>query len=820
MSFEKLLNELVRAIDETNTIIIDRITDPTMKYELVCTKPDLTYDAYYSMIKPKWDGVINSFVSQSDMCASLHNLIFLSKFINIKKISDISNLRDLNENEVKANIIKSVDVSDPKFQQQLQEIVFEPLAELIISKGADIYMDKNIVVTVYNFINVMSTRSICFMWDTLVQILIRKYKTTIATKDKHEVADLLRILFTEIVNKLKEIDINSTNYNYNVGIESIINRLTGIHSFTIESELNKMIPDKLASLKSFFIKTISHYYNNLHPIIWVQILRDMFINFIKDPPLTEDELFSFFSKHLLLNSGPFILKILQQVRPAMPLELMKKYNLTKLTYPVMTPYQYNLILSKVVKDWGMYTIDYDKSASVGHVFIVHRADTLDKFVVKLAKPISIVQSCWEYSILNDLFPQGSCEQQFVHNMLMSVGTELYSPNEVKNVRKGHELYTMNYSSLFKGTDLDIKLTAVNVVDGVIVDNCWYAFAMTLAPGIPVSSLVEGEKTQLLNDTAYRAVLHRCLDMLIFKFFVNIFQHGFYHGDLHAGNIYYSYEKRQMTLIDFGAVGNIDIYNDDPNMQKLIEIIIMSTFLNYDELLDVMTELINGKCSDDTKINMESIAYLKFKAKLKKAKIESIFYGEEEKHRADKYKEYIFSEERLNLERSKEVDTKTNKLEEFKPEHDKSGLVSPYSYIDKLKLLPKDKETVTDNTQQLAHDQIDTTSKTTSFAQVLAMITEFYAKQGVNIAIKFAEFYELMKAYVLLIGVLSQTSYPSLRIGIIMNKVIYDPGNLRALLHIKSVYNMYGTYQSEKKKYDELKKKIDDIKQRLEQQMRM
>lgn len=54
----------------------------------------------------------------------------------------------------------------------------------------------------------------------------------------------------------------------------------------------------------------------------------------------------------------------------------------------------------------MYVIDYDRSASVGHVFIVHRVDNLIKFVIKVAKPLSIVQSCWEYSILNDLFPRG------------------------------------------------------------------------------------------------------------------------------------------------------------------------------------------------------------------------------------------------------------------------------------------------------------------------------------------------------------------------------------------------------------------------------
>src|SRR5437588_161353 len=138
MSFEKLLNELIIVVDSTNTFIIDRITDPEMKYEWLCIKPDLTYDAYYSMIKPKWDCVIDNFVSQSDICDSVF------KLINLKNISDLSEL-------LKSRVIKSLDISDPAFQQRLQDIAFEQISDMIISNEADIYMDANIVKTIYNF---------------------------------------------------------------------------------------------------------------------------------------------------------------------------------------------------------------------------------------------------------------------------------------------------------------------------------------------------------------------------------------------------------------------------------------------------------------------------------------------------------------------------------------------------------------------------------------------------------------------------------------------------------------------------------------------
>lgn len=801
MSFEKLLNELISVIDESNIIIIDKITDPYMQHKWMCIKPDLTYEAYYSIIKQKWDFVVNKYVTQSDMCESIFKLLYLSRLVDVNKLQNIGELQNLTPDQIKSHIINKINnVTD-------LDTIFEPLAELIISKDVDVYLDINIVKAVTNFLNLMSTRSICFMWDALILIATHKFHNAVDVNDKHELANFLKSLFLQINNRLKSVDIHSSNNDYNNSIDAIVNKLTGMHSMTIESELNRLIPDKLASLKSFFIKTITYYYDNIHPIVWMQIIREIFINFLKDPPLSEDELFQFFSKHLLMNSGPFILKILQQVRPAMPLEMMKKYNLTKLTYPVMTPLQYNLILSKVVKNWNMYEIDYDKSASVGHVFIVHRSDNMFQFVVKIAKPLSIAQSCWEYWLLNNLFPDGTCEQQFVHNMLSSVRIELYSPNEVNNVKRGNELYTMDYSDLFKGTDLNVKLTTVSIVENVIVDNCWFAFAMSKAPGIAISSLIEGEKSQLLQDTLYRAVLHRCIDLLVYKFFINIFQHGFYHGDLHAGNIYFDYETRQMTLIDFGAVGTIDIYSDDPFIRKIIDIFVMSIFFNYDNLLDAMTELLNEKCSNDVKIDMESNNYKLFKKKLKIIKIESIFYNEENQTNIDQYKQYMFGEQRL-------IQEKPNNIIDRSVTIIKHDIENPYEYIDIIKAEQaknKNKQSVTDNTQSLPYDFANAKSKIISFAEILAMITEFYATSGVNIAIKFAEFYDLLKAYVLIIGVLSQVGYPQLRTSIIMGKMISDPGNLQSLLHIKSVYNMYTSYKRESEKFNEIKRKIQEIK---------
>ena len=837
MSFEKFILELVHAVDEANTIIIDRITDPAMRYEWACIKPDLTYKAYYELLKPRWDAVVDRFASQTDECESVSRLLFLAKVANVgSQHLDVEALRRTDPNalrtrvqtqiqsqsqtldpqKLRATLLRSLnpDTKDPQVLQ-IQNMVLEALADSVVTKATDIHLNPDVVQTAYNLINLLKTKSICTLWDLLVLIATKKYQQSLGTKTKAQIVDELRADYRFLATRLQTLTPDLVRAEYETkNLTKITDQLTGMHAMTIESELNKMIPDKLASLKQFFVKTISHYYNNLHPIIWAQILREILVNFLRDPPLSEDALFRFLSKNLLLNSGPFILKILQQVRPAMPQDLMKKYNLTKLTYPVMTPSQYNLILSKVVKGWPMYVVDYDKSASVGHVFIVHRADDPgNKFVVKVAKPLSIAQSCWEYSALDDLFPPGTCEKAFVHSMLVATGKELYSPNEIKNVNQAHEIYTMSYGELFpEAKNLAVKLTTVSVVEDVIVDDCWFAFAMTLAPGVPISSLIEGETSQLQTDTLYRAILHRGLDLLVFKFFINIVQHGYYHGDLHAGNVFFHYggagaggAGSQLTMIDFGAVGRIDIHSDDPDIRRLLEIIIMSVFFNYPDLLDAMTELVNSKCSEDTKIDMNSPDYREFRGKLKRIQLESMIFTNTDKLRAEEFKKFLFSPERLALEASAPAGAGPATGAVYGPHR----IESPYDYLDLQKRTKRDKETVTDNTQALPFDFPDQEegTKVTSFAQVLAMITEFYALSGVNIAIKFAEFYELLKAYVLVIGLLSQTNYHPLRTSIVMGKLFYDTGNLKALLHIGSVYHMYTAYKAQKTKYDALRDKI-------------
>jgi hypothetical protein len=612
-----------------------------------------------------------------------------------------------------------------------------------------------------------------------------------------------------------------------------------------------MIPDAIGPLKCFFVDLIQYYYSTdvLHPIIWAQILRAMFINFLKNPPMTQSELFQFFSKHLLLNSGPFILKILQQVRPIMSVEQRKTYNLTKLTYPKMTESQSKLILSKIIKDWDLYHIFSEASASVGHVFFIQHSITLEKIVIKVVKPMSIIQSCYEYSKLNTFFKNGTLEQQFVHNILYSTGKEFQSKHELEHINNGHKYYSMNYNELYSDVNIDASLTTIKVKENVVIDNCWFALAMTIAPGISLSKLLEttGEN-KLSLDTPYRAYLHRCFDLLIYKFFSNIITHGFYHGDLHSGNVYFSFtnepvRKAQITLIDFGAVGTIDLFNDNPDINDLIKIIIQSIFNNYNHLFDTLTNLLNRKNINLPPIDKKSDRYKKFKKQLKKIGIKNIYSAKKNAKISDIYtKSCLTSKTRVDREKSININKNTkNIIEENNNQHAKCYLspqnnISPqnkisnqdntiknpieslYDYVDIQNRIIKDSKVNEDveNLEQLpAFDcNINTSSDTISFTEVMNMIMEFYSKSNINIPITIPDLYELLKAYILINGLATQINYDSFRMSIILGKILYDYENIgKVVKHPLIILKMYNIYKSENKKYNRVLEKINDLQNR-------
>ena len=607
-----------------------------------------------------------------------------------------------------------------------------------------------------------------------------------------------------VVSYLETADLTDVKNFFSRVVDDISDKLAGIYSFSVSDELNRLIPADLGSLKEFFVRIISIYYENLHPIIWAQIFKQMVDNFLFDLPHTSDEFFQFVSKYLLLNSGPFILKTLQMVRPFLSAETAAKYNLTKLKYPLMEPNQIDLIMKKIIPNWEMYNVGGNFSASVGHVLMINPVENPNKiFIVKIIKPISIAQSCWEYQTLYNVYPAGSCERTFVQSIIKSNGKEMNVKNEIKNIDLGHKYYTGDYKNTF-GYDVNAKLTTLENMPGIINPDCWFALAVTLAPGIPLSELVESNLLQ--EDTRYRAKLHRCLDLLVYHFFYGIMQAGFYHGDLHAGNIFFSYDRRQMTLIDFGAVGELDVFADDSNTHKLLQIVIMSIFYNFDGVFDQMTNLLNSKCVKEKEfIDKNSSEYKKFRKQLRAYRINNIINNDKQVAQSGKYIHDLNSKQRIQDEK---IGTRGSIV--AKPTY---PVVSDSIYSH-LELRRPNREIVVENRTEDILAPFTNVGNTSininiGFPAILEMIIKFYAKSGINIAIKFTELYEFQKAYALLLGVLNKTGYNPYRTGWAIKKAIVQFGNVPFSKPGK-IFSLYKDYATESSCYDKLRKEIKKV----------
>jgi len=664
--------------------------------------------------------------------------------------------------------------------------------EYLGSNTVKFEFDKDVSKTLNSFFTVMFKSCHCHFHEIFESILkkyIEKYKEKFQGKNNSEIIKLIIDDYSHVKNIIgAAIIINAFDFNKQNLIKSIAEQVINIYSlqnpelFSVEKELDKLIPNELGSMKNFFIKVISTYYNDLHPIIWSQIIAQMIDNLYVELPMTQDEIFQFVSKYILLNSGPFILKILQMIRPILSPELRTKYNLTKLKYPLLSNDNVNAILKRAVNNWDLYKITNNYSASVGHVCIAYKVDNPeDVIVVKIIKPISIAQSCWEYKTLINI-DMSQCEKDFVKGLLESNGREMNVMNEIKNINDGYKYYTDNYKNVF-GVDLDAKITTIQVKENIIKENIWYAIPMTLAPGVPLSYLVENN--QLENDTKYRAKLHRCLDLFIYKFFFNIVQNGYYHGDPHAGNIFFSYEQSQLTLIDFGAVGELDIYKNDSTTFGLLDIIIMSIFFNFDGIFDTLTNLLNDKCGDSP-LDKNSDSYRKLKDELYHYKIQNIIHRDMESKNSTKYKNDLFSQERLNDEQ-------------------RGGDDSIYSYLERM---PPVSETVIDNNDILPKfTEVGTDKKSISFPQILEIILKFYASSGINVPIKLSDFYEFQKAYLLLLGVLKGVNYDSHRSGIAIKKAIVNFENINKVTEFTTMSHVIKKYYDERANFNELKNKL-------------
>lgn len=555
-----------------------------------------------------------------------------------------------------------------------------------------------------------------------------------------------------------------------IGVESITNKYIYqvLNDFSLQNELDKVIPDSLGSLKNYYLQVVKVYYEKLHPIVWFQIYEKIIENLktLDIFNLNSETIIQFLARIILLNSGPFMLKILQLITPLMDEKTAERYNIKKLTYPLIPSNEVEMLLNSAIgQSWkNKYTITTNISASVGHVCFVKNLQKYndEEFVIKIIKPISLVQSCWESKILRNVFNKktNQCEFEYIDGVLTSNSNEMNSHDEIKNINYGFKKY--NHKTLLKKYNKTYKLTTIKVIENIINPKCKFALAMTMAKGIGLNKLIEENK--LNYDTPFRSSLHRCFDILIYKFFKNLIANGFYHGDLHAGNILYSHVNNQITLIDFGAVSKLDIGNLGSDKSFFIKIIMCILYENYDDLFDTLTDYVNSKCTYMNLIEKNTKEYILFKSSMSEHKKESALYYLNNPNVKNKYKEYLFSDERYQKENS----------------NDDNFIIND----DKLNYPPNN----------------------ILFVDVISKITEFYSKMGVNIVVKLGEYFNFQKAYLLLNNVSKKINYDPVRFSIMLEKGVKSIKNFYNKPEL--VMSSINIFKAEKNKYN---KYVSDLK---------
>lgn len=766
-----LIDKLSEDINEINdNLVTNMLNISTNKF--VCIQRNLSYQNYFNELKKKWNTRINKFINEQGTCDSIIN--------DLESVYKIIN---------SYNYIKNKEFTEIDIKELIYSYFFNILKT---SKRINKFdLQENIIIDLKMLLKILYENCTCQTIDIFKTIIYKyseKYKQKFVAKSDNEIIQLLNSDYN-----------NFMKFIYNIGYK--IDPSSLFFNFSIENEITKLIPDEFVSLKDFFIKILKTYYTNLHPIIWAQIFKQMVKNIFIDLPYTKKEIFKFISKYVLLNSGPFILKILQMIRPALKPEIAMKYNLTKLSYPLLSDEQVNNILKNTLVDYNMYNVIANRSASVAHVCIINKVDNPNNiFILKIIKPLSIIQSCWEYKTLENVYDEDSCEKKFILNILESNGEEFNVQNEIKNIHEGYKFYNAKYKDSF-GINIDANLKTIDVIDNIVNKDSWFIFAMTLAPGIPLSEPIEHDLLE--KDTLYRANLHRCLDLLIYKFFFTLINDNYYHGDLHAGNIFYSFKEKQITLIDFGSVGRINLFENNYEMQTLLEIIIMSVFNNYESILDKFTELINSRCVEST-IDVNTTEYQNLREELKKYHYANLYNNINEKHLHEKNNNAIFGDERINAENTQSIhNTNVEKINENFENNE-----SIYSFY---KIKKNEPETIIENKDILpVTSEILGGQNSITFEGIIEIIIKFYAKSGINVAVKFNDLYQLQKAYILLLGVLAKTKYSSYRMNVILKKAIKNWRNLKIMTNVNTLNHVLTIYMREKSENDKLIKEIKNI----------
>lgn len=296
------------------------------------------------------------------------------------------------------------------------------------------------------------------------------------------------------------------------------------------------------AFRDFFENVLTQYFDKLP----VQDKRRVAMGLLELPPGSSDE-----EKlaAILNNSGPAMQKLFQLFGDDVKSE--KVGNVMAALKSQIKPFPSDIALATVERDLGgpigeifeKFREEPLAAASVGQVHAATLKDTGEDVIVKIMRPGIRERAARELALLKELAPSGGT-RKIVDRLEESLMDELDFRLEAKNMESGEVYWNPQKGIAPIGLAGDFETT-----QDVLVMERAYDKPIDKFHGkdLPLKSEALSTFTELWYDNA-------------------LFGDGFFHGDLHAGNIFFDptpmpdyapYGRDyQLTLIDFGACGRL------------------------------------------------------------------------------------------------------------------------------------------------------------------------------------------------------------------------------------------------------------------------
>lgn len=285
-----------------------------------------------------------------------------------------------------------------------------------------------------------------------------------------------------------------------------------------------------APIKSVFANFLQNYYGEND----ISIKRDIFNGLLSQYPQTisKESL-----KNILASGGPVLHKLFQFMG-----ETSKDQNERgmlssfKSELRPMSNVDFQLARKRLFGGNAARTVTNlnGQPLAIASVGQVHLGSSVDgrEIIVKLLKPDLKTKTSSELSFLNRLIPSENYQviKNVIDSLSDSINGELDLTRERRMLKKA-KIYNKPRDRIFVVEP--IKNLSSNSI-----------LAMSKASGLPIYQVATTAENACSKLDLLSKLLKNWLDEALFG-------SGFFHGDLHGGNIVYDEQQRKLELIDFG-----------------------------------------------------------------------------------------------------------------------------------------------------------------------------------------------------------------------------------------------------------------------------